>query len=47
MFPVAVQAPADYQNDHGGNADIELIVEVLELILESVQKVRGYFFARY
>lgn len=47
MFPVAVQAPADYNNDQGGNADVEFIVEVLELIVESVQNVLVYFFARH
>ena len=46
MFPIAVQAPVDHHDNNAGNADLELFVEVLELIVESIQKVLGYFFAR-
>jgi hypothetical protein len=42
MFPVAVQAPADYQNQNA-NADLELIVEVAELVFEYVLKAVRFF----
>lgn len=45
MFPVAVQAPADYQNANR-NEDLELVVELIELAVEYVQKAVAVFVGR-
>ncbi|MFN8659107.1 MAG: hypothetical protein U0105_22410 [Candidatus Obscuribacterales bacterium] len=45
MFPVAVQAPADYQNANR-NEDLELVVELIELAVEYVQKAVALFAGR-
>lgn len=42
MFPVAVQAATDYQNANR-NEDLELVVELIELAVEYVQKAVAFF----
>lgn len=42
MFPVAVQAPTDYQNANR-NEDLELFVELVELAIEYIQKTVAFF----
>lgn len=42
MFPVAVQAPADYKGNEA-NADLELVLEVAELVIEYALKAVRFF----
>lgn len=46
MFPVAVQAPVEYSNQNDANADLEFMVEVLELVFEYAQKLAAFFIPR-